>query len=234
MAKCFNVKEDSKGEVFNAMIVAHAKSLHRFAIILCHNHFDADDLVGETVLKAYKNLHLLKDHDKIRQWLFRILNNLFLSNFRKEQKHRQLYLQVENNQEPDGSFSLYEQISRSDFVIAGNPEIDFISKITMEQIQEAINNLPEEFRISLVLCDIEDFSYKEIAEITSVPVGTVRSRIARARNNLQRKLWIYAQELGIRISKTTRAKNEYTCTCGKEEKNTQPTIIPDKYEKEKA
>jgi RNA polymerase sigma factor (sigma-70 family) len=227
MSNCFSVKEESKKEMFNALIIAHAKSLHRFALNLCHNHFDAEDLVGETVLKAYKNLHYLKDQNKIRQWLFKILNNLFLSNFRKEQKHRQLHLQIENNKEADASFSLYEQISRSDFVIAGNPEKNFISKITMEQIQGAIDSLPEEFRTSLVLCDIEDFSYKEIAEITAVPIGTVRSRIARARINLQRKLWIYAQDIGIRKTKTNRVKNEHICTCGEKEEITQTTIISD-------
>jgi RNA polymerase sigma factor (sigma-70 family) len=114
----------------------------------------------------------------------------------------------------DLSFSLFEQIGGSSFTDQATPEKSFINKITREKIHEAINELPEGFRTALLLCDVEDFSYAEIASITKVPVGTVRSRIARARNLLQQKLWIQACEMGIKVK---QEEHGHVCTCGNEE-----------------
>ena len=122
----------------------------------------------------------------------------------------------------DYSFLLYEQMGASDFTDGATPEKMFFAKITKEKIHQAINELTEEFRISLTLCDIDEFSYVEIATITKVAIGTVRSRIARARKLLQKKLWLYAQELGIR---PVQKEKEHVCTCGNEELKTSAIII---------
>lgn len=206
-------------EALTHAVLANASALGRFAYSLCQDQSEAEDMVGETVVKAFENMHQVRDENKIKQWLFRILNNVFISNYRKNKKQRKVNLPIEM----DGadSFSLYEQIGGSDFTDTATPEKSFINKITREKIHRAIQELPEEFRVSLSLCDIDEFSYAEIAAITNVAIGTVRSRIARARKLLQKQLWIYAQELGI---KAVQKEEEHICTCGNEELETSPII----------
>jgi len=215
---------DQKKEKFSRVVLIHFGALRRFAISLCKNNFDADDLVSETLMKAFENFSRLKDESKTKQWLFRILNNQFISNFRIQRTITDIHpVQPEFYQDDSDSFSLFEVIAKSDFVEGGNPEKKFISMLTQHQIDSAIRELPEEFRDALILCDVEAFSYAEISQILKVPIGTVRSRISRARNILQKKLWLQAQELGIKTSKTPKEKTGYTCTCGKEEEN-QPNV----------
>jgi RNA polymerase sigma-70 factor (ECF subfamily) len=208
-------------ETLTRTVLANISALNRFAYSLCQDQAEAEDLVAETVVKAFENIHQLKDENKVKQWLFRILNNVFISNYRKNKKQRKISLTVDMDN-ADHSFSLYEQIEGSDFTNADTPEKNFIAKITKEKINKAINELPEEFRIALVLCDIDEFSYAEIAIITQVAIGTVRSRIARARKLLQKKLWFYAQELGITVM---QKEKDHVCTCGNEETKTSVTII---------
>jgi len=199
--------------------------LERFAVSLCRNSFDADDLVSETLLKAFENFNRVRDEGKIKQWLFRILKNVFITYCRK-QKNTLLIegiLENESSLEP-GDFSLFESIARSNYVENGNPEKRFISILTSDQIDQAIHELPIDFREALILCDVEDFSYAEISEILKVPIGTVRSRIARARNILQKKLWLQAHELGIKSSAVPKIKADYTCTCGEEKSEQEEKI----------
>jgi RNA polymerase sigma-70 factor, ECF subfamily len=215
-----------KKKIFLKIVLAEVGTLHRFAFSLCKNNFDADDLVSETILKAFENFTRLKDESKTKQWLFRILNNQFISNYRCRKK----FVEIENREHENHdnyleSFSLFEAIAKSNFVAEGNPEKQFISKLTLTQIEKAVGELPVEFRAALILCDIEDFSYAEISKILKVPIGTVRSRIARGRIILQKKLWIYAKELGIKKSKMVQPKAEYTCTCGKEEQEGSTIMI---------
>lgn len=211
-------KAEIKRKEFSKIVLAEVGALNRFAFSLCKNNFDADDLVSETIVKAYENISKLKDETKTKQWLFRILNNQFISNYRSRKK----FVEIENSEHENHNhvletFSLFEAIAKSNFVGEGNPEKKFISKLTQQDIQHAIDQLPEEFRTALMLCDMEEFSYAEISEILKVPIGTVRSRIARARIILQKKLWLHAKELGIKKSKTVQQKAEYTCTCGEDD-----------------
>ena len=208
-------------ETLTHAVLANTSALNRFAYSLCQHQSEAEDMLAETVVKAFENIHQLKDENKIKQWLFRILNNVFISNYRKNKKQRKINLVVDTDN-ADHSFSLYEQMGTSNFTDADTPEKSFITKITKEKIHRAINELPEEFRITLVLCDVDEFSYAEIAAITQVAIGTVRSRIARARKLLQKQLWFYAQELGIR---TVEKEKEHVCTCGNEEVKTSAIII---------
>jgi RNA polymerase sigma-70 factor, ECF subfamily len=203
------MKELSR-ENFTKEVLANISALHRFALSLCQSKQESEELVSETVVKAFENRQQLRKHDKVKQWLFRILNNVFITNYRKAQRQRQISITDLANP----SFSLFEQIGTSSFVDGGTPEKSFINKITNERIHQAINELPEEYRLALVLCDIDEFSYAEIASITEVAIGTVRSRIARARNLLQKKLWIYAGELGI---SAIEKEKDHVCTCGNEE-----------------
>jgi len=216
---------EDKKKRFSNIVLKHFSALNRFAFSLCKNNFDADDLVLETILKAYENFTRLKDESKTKQWLFRILNNQFISNCRS----RKFFVAIEspgneNRNDHLETFSLFEALATSDFVDEGNPEKKFISTLTLQQIKKAICELPGEFRGALMLCDIEDFSYAEISGILKIPIGTVRSRIARARTILQKKLWLHAKELGIKKTKTIEVKKEHICTCGKEEINSSITI----------
>jgi RNA polymerase sigma-70 factor (ECF subfamily) len=210
------VKELSK-EILTNEVLSNLSALQRFALSLCQNNQEAEELVSETVVKAFEKRGQLKSEEKIKQWLFRILNNLFISNYRKIKNRKTIDLPELS----DPSFSLFDKVEMSSFTDGGTPEKDFVSKITKEKIYEAINELPEEFRITLVLCDVNDFSYAEIAAITQVAIGTVRSRIARARNLLQKKLWQYASELGISAKEKEK---DHVCTCGKEEGQTINTV----------
>ena len=211
-----SVKELSK-EILTNEVLSNLSALQRFALSLCQNNQEAEELVSETVVKAFEKRGQLKSEEKIKQWLFRILNNLFISNYRKIKNRKTIDLPELS----DPSFSLFDKVEMSSFTDGGTPEKDFVSKITKEKIYEAINELPEEFRITLVLCDVNDFSYAEIAAITQVAIGTVRSRIARARNLLQKKLWQYASELGISAKEKEK---DHVCTCGKEEGQTINTV----------
>ena len=210
------VRELSKQTLTNE-VLSNLSALQRFAFSLCQNKQEAEELVSETVVKAFENRSQVKNEEKIKQWLFRILNNLFISNYRKTKNHRIIDLPELS----DPSFSLFDKVEMSSFTDGGTPDKDFISKITKEKIYEAIDELPEEFRIALVLCDVNDFSYAELAAITQVAIGTVRSRIARARNLLQKKLWQYAAELGISAKEKEK---DHVCTCGKEEGQTINTV----------
>jgi RNA polymerase sigma-70 factor, ECF subfamily len=198
-------------------VLSNLSALQRFAFSLSQNKQEAEELVSETVVKAFESRSQVKSEEKIKQWLFRILNNVFISNYRKTRNRKT----VDLPELSDSSFSLFEQVEMSSFTDGGTPEKNFISKITKEKIFEAINELPEEFSIALVLCDVNEFSYSEIAAITQVAIGTVRSRIARARNLLQKRLWHYASELGI---SPREKEKDHVCTCGKEEEQTINTV----------
>jgi len=217
--------EEEHKQRFSNIVLGHYSALKRFAFSLCRDPFETDDLVSATVLKAFENFSRLKDESKTKQWLFRILNNQFINNYRLRKK----IVALESHsakpfQEQPDDFSLFEALAQSDFAAQGNPEKTYISQLTQKQIQTAIDELPEDYRATLILCDVEDFSYAEIAVVLKIPVGTVRSRIARARNILQNKLWLQAQELGIRSEKIKQKKNNYTCTCGEEENEIKPKL----------
>jgi RNA polymerase sigma factor (sigma-70 family) len=219
------MKNGHKKERFTEAVLENISALNRFAYSLCQNISESEDLVSETVVKAFEKFEELKDPKKLKQWLFRILRNQFISNYRKSRRVIALnnfQTEMSNGEE---SFSLYEAIGSTDFVNKGNAEKQFISKITEQQVQSAINQLPPDFRVALSLCDIEDLSYYEISQLLKIPIGTVRSRIARARAILQKKLWACANDLGINTAKVKEQKDDHICTCGKEETHVHHSYI---------
>ena len=195
---------------FKKAILNCLDDLYRFALSICREKENAEDLVSETVLKALENKNKLKDKTKIKQWMLRVLSNSFIDERRKAKRHQKVSLEKNNN----GSemFSLYEKLTHSTFTDNSTPEIKLIQKFSSEKIQSAIKQLPEVFRIAFVLCDVEELSYQEIASTLKINVGTVRSRIARARSMLQKTLWRHAQETGIKI-KAKKLKKEIECDC---------------------
>ena len=196
--------------LFTEEVLQHADGLKRFALSLCHNEHNAEDLVSETVLRAYENFSGLKDHSKLKSWLYRILYNQFVSTCRKNNRMKEVNI-IERQ---DDSFSFFEKLTATG---TDDPEKFFLQKLTTLSVQKAIGELPLVFKQAIVLSDMEQFSYNEIAKILDVPVGTVRSRIARARQQLEKSLWQLALEMGI--CNKTSSRQAYVCTCGKEELN---------------
>jgi len=164
------------------------------ALRLTRNRADADDLVAEAVAKAWANLDSLSDRAKVRGWLFRIVTNAFLSGKRTQARRGE----HESLDEAGGEdFSLFEQLHAPILLWWGNPEQEFLDKLLREDLARAVDELAEPFRVVLVLADMQGHAYQEIADMLNVPIGTVRSRLARARTQLQKALWVHARDAGL-------------------------------------
>lgn len=181
---------------FKSRVLPLLDDLHRLAYYLCHNENDAEDLVAETVKKACEKFRSLRDHNKIKPWLFRILRNTFVSVCRERKKYAAVEYDEDNVNE-DERFSLFTKVSQPFLLWWGNPERELVNKLLEEDIKQAIAGVPEDFRFVVVLCDVEGLSYDEISKLLDIPVGTVRSRIARGRSILQKKLYNHAVERGL-------------------------------------
>jgi RNA polymerase sigma-70 factor (ECF subfamily) len=205
---------------FKALVFPHLEALHRVAIRLTRDQGEGEELVAETILKACENFRKLRDHARIKQWLLRILSNTFVSQRRVERRYQET--QFEEETEDGDSFSLYDKLTQSFLLLWGNPEREVVNKLMEEDIQRAISKLPEEFRIAVVLCDVEGLRYREIGQILGIPMGTVRSCLARGRALLQKQLWHHARDAGFIVTRTdavgvpAMAHKEEQCTCGSE------------------
>jgi len=164
------------------------------ALRLTRNRADADDLVAEAVARGWAHLDTLTDREKVRGWLFRILTNAFLSGRRTEARrgeHESLDVAAGED------FSLFDQLHTPILLWWGNPEQEFLDKLLREDLARAVDGLPEPFRVVLVLADVQGHAYQEIADMLNVPIGTIRSRLARARAQLQKALWTHASDAGL-------------------------------------
>jgi RNA polymerase sigma-70 factor (ECF subfamily) len=176
---------DEKREAFEQEALPHLDAVYRVALRLAGDAAQADDLTQETMLKAYRAWHQYKPGTNIRAWLLTILRHTFINEYRRK-KHLAATVDVD---EVEG-FTVFADVQEVD------PEGRFFDRIVDDEVLRAIDRLPEEFRETLVLSDVEGLSYGEIAEVTGVPVGTVKSRLFRARQALQRQLYDYAVEMG--------------------------------------
>lgn len=172
---------------------------------LTRNDADAEDLVAETVVRAWRALDTLECESALRSWLFRILNNTFVSEWRRAQARPHWEALGCDEEDDAGEFSLFEQMHQPFLLWFSNPEQAFLDKLLREDLERALEALPEPHRLVVLLADVEELGYCEIAQVLGVPVGTVRSRLARARAALQRKLWHQAQERGLHGEAVTRA-----------------------------
>ncbi|GAC1393136.1 MAG: RNA polymerase sigma factor SigR [Ktedonobacteraceae bacterium] len=179
-------------EDFEAGVLAQLDSLYRTALRMMNNRQEAEDLVQETMLKAFRFAHTYQPGTNLRAWLFRILNTSAINRYRKQAAH------PTPSPLPDGEeFYLYNQIrDLSGQELSMGAEEEVLSKYLDEDVFKALNDLPPNFRMAVILADIEGLSYKEIAEALQIPIGTVMSRISRARRQLQQSLWKYAKDKG--------------------------------------
>lgn len=165
------------------------------AVRLCGDRTEAEDLVALAVSKAWEALPSLEDRAAFRGWMFRILNNAFVSDCRSA---RAQATRESLDASPEQPFSLFERLHQPFLLWQGQPEIEFLNRLLAEDIERAIAGLPPEFRSVVVMVDVEGLQYREVAETLGIPVGTVRSRLARGRGRLQRTLWDHAVEAGLR------------------------------------
>ena len=176
---------DARREAFEKEALPHLDTVYRVALRLCGNESQAEDLTQETMFKAFRAWHQFRPGTNVRAWLLTILRNTFINEYRKS---RRTGPEVDVGEIE--AFTVFHEVQETD------PEGRFFDQIVDEDVLRAIDSLPEEFRETLVLSDVEGLSYAEIAEVTAVPVGTVKSRIFRARQALQRQLYEYAVEMG--------------------------------------
>jgi len=178
-------------ERLEAEALTHLDALYRTALRLSRSPQDAEDLVQETFLNAFRSLDRFEEGTNLRAWLFRILNNAFISQYRRRKRR------------PSSSIEDVTEYYLYDHLVEGgaaprteNPEQEVLDRIGDEAVLRALEDLPVEFRQVELLADVEGFSYREIADILNIPIGTVMSRLYRARRRLQKMLWQEAQELG--------------------------------------
>ena len=188
-------------DAFETQVLAILGPLHGVARRLTRNGADAEDLVAESITRAWRGRASLVDTGAFRAWMFRILNNTFVSERRKMLARPREELLVDESGEDEGAFSLFERLHQPFLLWFANPEQEFLDKLLREDLDRALAALPEHHRVVVVLADIEGLKYGEIAETLSVPVGTVRSRLARARSALQRTLWSVARDHGLQASR---------------------------------
>ncbi|HEX2961679.1 MAG TPA: sigma-70 family RNA polymerase sigma factor [Ignavibacteriales bacterium] len=185
-----NVSPDDRQKYidFEREALPHMNALYNFALRMTGNSDDADDLVQETLLKAFRFFDKFEKGTNCKAWLFRILKNSYINDYRKHSKEPSKvdYEDIEN---------FYENIKSSD-VKSDHLVEDVFNNLLDDDISSAISSLPEDFRTVIILSDIEGFTYEEIADFVDCPIGTVRSRLHRARKMLYVRLNKYAQERG--------------------------------------
>ncbi|MBA3728320.1 MAG: sigma-70 family RNA polymerase sigma factor [Actinobacteria bacterium] len=164
--------------------------LYSAAYRLTRNAADAEDLVQETFLRAYRGFAQFKEGTNLKAWLYRILTNTFINIYRKKQREPQTISEDEVE-----DWYLYSKMVGEG--MEPSAETSVIESLPDEEVQEALSSLPEQFRIAVLLADVEGFSYKEIADITDVPIGTVMSRLHRGRKALEKRLWDVVRERGL-------------------------------------
>jgi RNA polymerase sigma-70 factor (ECF subfamily) len=178
---------------FRAEIERLTGRLYGVALRLTGSPAAAEDLVAEAVLKAWRNLGQLKDRQAFPKWVLRILTNAFVSGYRKTCQEPTIAVEEEGEER----FSLFEQLHQPFLLWWSNPERELLSKLLRKDVERALDNLPDGLRAVAVMVEIEGYSYAEVAAMLGIPIGTVRSRLSRARSLLQRALWRQAREAGL-------------------------------------
>lgn len=182
--------EKEKVSVFNNEFLPHINSMYNFGYRLTLDEDDAKDLVQDTYLKSYRFIESFQKGTNAKAWLFRILKNSFINDYRKKSKepNKVDYQEVES----------YYNSDDVDHQITSDLRVESLQNMIGDEISNALNSLDVDFRTVIILCDLEGFKYDEMAKILDIPIGTVRSRLHRARNLLKDKLSDYAKKMGYK------------------------------------
>lgn len=183
------VQKTEKHRAFEREALPHTELLYNFALRMTNNSADADDLLQETFLKAFRFWDKYEQGTNIRAWLFRIMKNSYINRYRKETKEPDTvdYDQVQN----------FVTSVRDESVDANDLQQSLYGNLLDDDVATAIAELPDDFRTVVILCDIEGLTYEEIAEFVDCPLGTVRSRLHRGRRLLRVRLAGYAKKRGF-------------------------------------
>ena len=186
-----NITKEEKDRLFESEFYVHINAMYNFAYRLVYDEDEANDLVQDSFLKAYRFFDYYEQGTNAKAWLFRIVRNNFINDYRKKSKRPASvdYNEVEEfyNSGDDESTSLTVDLRQ-----------ETVKQKMGDEVVNAINSLPPEFRMAIILSDIEDFTYEEMSKILDIPLGTVRSRLHRARNVLKDRLNKYAAKLGYK------------------------------------
>ncbi len=181
---------------FEESALVHLDAIYRAALRLARDPADARDLSQEVFLRAYRSFHQYERGTNCRAWLFKILKNAFI-NRERSMTHSRANVSIDDPE--TGGESWLEEASKE---AGGGPEDRLLSKVTGERIKEAVERLPASFRRIFILSEVEGFTYKEIARIEDCPLGTVMSRLFRARRVLQDALREYAEERDVQVEES--------------------------------
>jgi len=197
--------------IFETEFLPHADALKTFAYHLAYNDEDANDLVQETYLKAYRFIDKYHEGTNAKAWLFKILKNGYINEYRKKSK-RPTKVDFEE---------IVAYHDTDDDRVTGYMDLraEIFQYMMGDEVTTAINALPVDFRTVILLCDVEDFTYAEISKIIDIPIGTVRSRLFRARNMLKETLKKYAESLGFQDMRGLKGNSSKGTSKGKDKKN---------------
>jgi RNA polymerase sigma-70 factor (ECF subfamily) len=189
-------EENNRRKEFEDIAMEHIDSLYSMAIRLVFNKEEAEDLVQETYLKAYRFFDTFQKGTNIKAWLFKILRNTFINKYRKAVNlpGEIFYEDVES---VNSNLSYKQESDSGELTDTLESKYNELGNLMEDDVKRAIDSLPIEYKEAILLSDVEELSYSDIAEITNVPIGTVKSRLNRGRKLLQKSLWEYAKDRGF-------------------------------------
>ena len=189
----------SAQEQFTAHAMQYAPQLFSTALRMTRNRSDAEDLVQETYIKGWRSFHTFQEGTNLRAWLFRIMTNTYINKY-NAQKRKGAEVELDDVEE----LFLYKRLGSIDqSQLSSSAEDQMLELFTDDEVKNALEELPDDFRIPVLLSDVDGFSYKEISEMLEIPIGTVMSRLHRGRKAMQKMLYEYARERGLIVEPLT-------------------------------
>ena len=189
----------SAKEQFTSDAMQYAPQLFSTALRMTRNRSDAEDLVQETYIKGWRSFHTFQEGTNLRAWLFRIMTNTYINKYNAK-KRKGTEVELDDVEE----LFLYKRLGSIDqSQLSSSAEDQMLELFTDDEVKGALESLPEDFRIPVLLSDVDGFSYKEIAEMLEIPMGTVMSRLHRGRKAMEKMLYEYARERGLIVEPET-------------------------------
>jgi RNA polymerase sigma-70 factor (ECF subfamily) len=199
-------RQTTNKELFEKEAMKYMDELFASAMRMTRQKESAEDLLSEVYTKAWKAFDQFEPGTNLRAWLYKILTNTYINHYRHKQREPYM-VELDRPDDPDtgAGGDLYDRILGASPSPFDNPDAVLANRILDQDLTKAIERLPDEFRLAVLLSDVQNFSYQEIADILSIPIGTVRSRLWRGRRLLQKVLWKQAVEAGI-VSEDKKGK----------------------------